>query len=90
VVKPDFEGTVHAIARHRFLRTFVIETIGFDTSEYQARKVCRKQILTGKLGCYLEHVAHGGVAQASNDVQFRKELLAFGRLVMQADKRKTV
>jgi len=31
VVKPDFEGTVHAIAGHRFLRTFVVETLGFDT-----------------------------------------------------------
>ncbi len=89
VVKPDFEGTVHAIAGHRFLRTFVVETLGFDTIEYRARKVRLKQILTGKPGCYLEHAAHGGAAQAGNDVQFRKDLLAFGKLVMQGDKRKT-
>jgi len=89
VVKPDFEGTVHAVAGHRFLRSFVAETMGFDTPEYRARKVRLKQILTGKPGCYLEHVAHGGAAQDGNDVQFRKDLLAFGKLVMQADKRKT-
>jgi len=89
-VKPDFEGTVHAVAGHRFLRSFVTETMGFDTAEYRARKVRLKQILTGKPGCYLEHVAHGGAAQDGNDVQFRKDLLAFGKRVMQADKRKTV
>jgi len=63
--------------------------MGFDTAEYRARKVRLKQILTGKPGCYLEHVAHGGAAQDGNDVQFRKDLLAFGKRVMQADKRKT-
>ncbi len=89
VVKPDFEGTVHAVAGHRFLRTFVTETMGFDTDEYQAKKVRLKRILTGKPGCYLEHIAHGGAAQAGNDMRFRKDLLAFGKLVMQADKRKT-
>jgi len=60
-----------------------------DTIECRARKVRLKQILTGKPGCYLEHVAHDGAAQAGNDVQFRKDLLAFGKLVMQGDKRKT-
>jgi len=89
VVKPDFEGTVHAVAGHRFLRTFVVETVGFDTAEYRARKARLKQIPAGKPGCYLEHVAHGGGAQAGNDVRFRKDLLAFGKLVIQADKRKT-
>jgi len=89
VVKPDFEGTVHAIAGHRFLRTFVVETMGLDTIEYRARKVRLKQILTGKPGCYLEHVAHDAAAQAGNDVQFRKDLLAFGKLVMRGDKQKT-
>ena len=48
-----------------------------------------KQILTGKPGCYLEHIAHGGAAQDGNDARFRKDLLAFGNRVMQADKRKT-
>jgi len=89
LVKPDFEGTVHAIAGHRFLRSFVVETLGLDTAEYRAKKARLKQILTGKPGCYLEHVAHGGAAQVGNDVRFRKDLLAFGRLAMQADKRET-
>lgn len=88
VVKPDFEGTVHAVDGQRFLRTFVAETRGFDTDEYKANKVRLKQILTGKPGYYLEHVAHGGASQAGNDLRFRKDLLAFGRLVMQAGKRK--
>jgi len=35
VVKPDFEGTVHAADGHRFLRTFVTETMGFDTPDYK-------------------------------------------------------
>ena len=60
-----------------------------DTPEYRARKARLKQILTGKPGFYLEHVAHGGAAQAGHDVRFRMDLLAFGRRVMQADQRKT-
>jgi len=35
VVKSDFEGTVHAADGHRFLRTFVTETMGFDTPDYK-------------------------------------------------------
>ena len=89
VVKPDFEGTVHAIAGHRFLRSFVVETMGLDTLEYEARKARLKQILTRKPGRYLEHGAHGGAAQAGCDARFRKDLFAFGQLVIQADKRKT-
>lgn len=58
--------------------------------QYRARKARLKQILTRKPVCYLEHVAHGGAAQAGNDVRFRKNLFAFGKLVIQADKRKTV
>ena len=88
VVKPDFEGTVHAVAGHRFLRSFVTETMGFDTPEYRAKKLRLKQILAGKPGHYLEHVAYGGAAQAGRDVQFRKDLFAFGKLVIQADRRK--
>lgn len=88
-VKLDFEGTVHAIAGRRFVRSFVVETMEIDTDEYKGNKVRLKQILTGKPGYYLEHVAHGGAAQAGNDLRFRKDLLAFGRLVMQAGKRKT-
>ncbi len=89
VVKPDFEGTVHAIDGQRFLRSFVIETMGMDTDEYRANKVRLKQILTRKPGFYLEHVAYGGAEQAGRDARFRKDLLAFGKLVTQADKRKT-
>ena len=89
VVKPDFEGTVHAMARHRFVRSFVAETLGFDTAEYNANKDRLRQILTRKPGFYLEHVAHGGTAQADHDARFRKDLFAFGKLVIQADKRKT-
>ena len=89
VVKPDFEGTVHAMAGQRFLRSFVIETMGIDTDEYRANKVRLRQILTRKPGFYLEHVAYGGAEQAGRDARFRKDLFAFGQLVMQADKRKT-
>ncbi len=89
MVKPDFEGTVHAMAGHCFLRSFVTETMGFCTLEYKTKKDRLKQILRRKPGFYLEHVAHGGAAQADCDARFRKDLFAFGRLVMQADKRKT-
>ena len=89
VVKPDFEGTVHAMAGYRFVRSFVAETMGIDTLEYEARKARLKQVLTRRPGFYLEHVAHGGAAQAACDARFRKDLFAFGKLVMQADKRKT-
>jgi hypothetical protein len=63
--------------------------MGIDTDEYRTKKARLKQILTRKPGFYLEHVAHGGAAQAGCDARFRKDLFAFGKLVMQADKRKT-
>ena len=53
VVKPDFEGTVHAVAGHRFLRSFVVETMGFDTADYQANKDRLRQILMRRPGFYL-------------------------------------
>ena len=47
-----------------------------------------KQILARKPGQYLEHQAHDAVAQADNDQRFRRELLAFGKRVIGADKRR--
>ena len=89
VVKPDFEGTIHAAAGHRFLRTFVVETMGYSTLEYMAKKTRLKQILARKPGQYLEHQAHDAAAQADNDLRFRRDLLAFGQRVIDADRRKT-
>ena len=59
------------------------------TYEEALRTLVDPRHLTRKPGCYLEHVAHGGAVQAGSAVQFRKDLFAFGKLAMQADKRKT-
>lgn len=89
VVKPDFEGTIHAIAGRRFARSVVVETMGFDTSEYRVKKQRLKEILTRKPGHYLEHQAHDPAAQAVHDLRFRRDLFAFGTRVVEADKRRT-
>jgi len=88
LVKPDFEGKVFA-AGNRFLRSFVIETMGLNTPTYRARKQRLKEILTRKPGRYLEHLAHDGIAQEDGDQQFRKELFDFGQATIRADKRKS-
>jgi len=56
VVKPDFEGKVFA-ADGRFVRSFVVEVMGFDQAVYRAKKQHLKEILTHKPGRYLEHLA---------------------------------
>ena len=88
VVKPDFEGTIHAIAGRRFVRSFVVETMGFATPDYRANKQRLRAILTRKSGHYLEHQAHDPTAQAGHDLRFRRDLLAFGTRVVGADRRK--
>jgi len=87
LVKPDFEGKVFA-SGNRFLRTFVVETMGLDNPTYRARKQRLKEILTRKPGRYLEHLAHDGIAQEDGDQQFRKDLFDFGRTTIRTDQRK--
>jgi len=88
LVKPDFEGKVFA-AGDRFLRTFVVETMGLNSPIYRARKQRLKEILTRKPGRYLEHLAHDGIAQEDGDQQFRKDLFDFGQATIRADQRKS-
>lgn len=82
VVKPDFEGTIHAVDRHKFIRSLVVETMGIDTADYRAKKKRLKEILTSKPGRYLEHQAYDGAMQADNDQRFRQDLFEFGTRLM--------
>jgi len=43
VVKPDFEGKVFA-ADGRFIRSFVVEVMGFDQAVYRAKKQHLKEL----------------------------------------------
>jgi len=88
LVKPDFEGKVFAAA-NRFLRSFVVEVMGLNSSTYKARKQRLKEILTRKPGRYLEHLAHDGIAQDDGDQQFRQALFDFGQATIRADQRKS-
>jgi len=88
LVKPDFEGKVFA-ADNRFVRTFVVETMGLNSPTYHASKQRLKEILTRKPGHYLEHLAHDGIRQEDGDRKFRQDLFDFGQATIRNDKRKT-
>ncbi len=66
VIKPDFEGTIHA-AGGGFLRSFAVEVMGYDHPEYRAVKARVKTAITGKRVHYLEHLAHGPAKMAEHD-----------------------
>lgn len=87
VVKPDFEGTIHAVDGHKFIRSLVVETMGIDTEDYRAKKKRLKEILTSKPGQYLEHRAYDGAMQADNDRRFRQDLFEFGTRIMERQSR---
>ncbi len=87
VVKPDFEGKVFA-PDGRFVRSLVVETLGFRHAVYRARKQRLKEILTRKPGHYLEHLAHDGIDPAEGDHRFRRDLLTFGKGVVDAASRR--
>jgi len=89
VVKPDFEGKVFA-PDGRFVRSLVVETLGFRHAAYRAKKQRLKEILTRKPGRYLEHLAHDGIDPAEGDRRFRMDLLTFGKGVIDtAPRRRT-
>ena len=87
VVKPDFEGKVFA-PDGRFARSLVVETLGFRHAAYRAKKQRLKEILTRKPGRYLEHLAHDGIDPAEGDRRFCKDLLVFGKSVIDTASRK--
>ncbi len=87
VVKPDFEGKVFA-PDGGFARSLVVETLGFRHAAYWAKKQRLKEILTRKPGRYLEHLAHDGIDPAEGDRRFRKDLLKFGKGVIDTASRK--
>jgi len=87
VVKPDFEGKVFA-PDGGFARSLVVETLGFRHAAYRAKKQRLKEILARKPGRYLEHLAHDGIDPAEGDRRFRKDLLTFGKGVIDAASRK--
>ena len=87
VVKPDFEGKVFA-SDGRFVRSLVVETLGFRHATYRAKKQRLKEILTRKPGRYLEHLAHDGIDPAEGDRRFRKDLLTFGQGVIDTASRR--
>ena len=87
VVKPDFEGKVFA-PDGRFVRSLVVETLGFRHAAYRAKKQRLKEILTRKPGRYLEHLAHDGIDPAEGDHRFRRDLLTFGKGVIDTASRR--
>ena len=78
VVKPDFEGAVHA-ADGSFLRSFAVELMGYDHPEYRAVKVRVRAAITGKRVHFLEHLAHDPARLEEHDHTFRSSLTRFGR-----------
>ena len=87
VVKPDFEGKVFA-PDGSFVRSLVVETLGFRHAFYRAKKQRLKEILTRKPGRYLEHLAHNGIDPAEGNRRFRKDLLTFGKGVIDTASRR--
>lgn len=66
VVKPDFEGVIRSDAGG-FVRSFVVEVMGYDHGEYRARKDRLKKVVLDKRFGYIEHLAHDEAAFARND-----------------------
>jgi len=77
VVKPDFEGTIHA-AGGGFLRSFAVEVMGYDHPEYRAVKARVRAAITGKRVHYLEHLAHDPASLEEHDRTFRSSLAHLG------------
>jgi hypothetical protein len=77
VVKPDFEGTIHA-AGGGFLRSFAVEVMGYDRPEYRAAKARVKAAITGKRVHFLEHLAHDPAVMEEHDRAFRSSLAQLG------------
>ena len=77
VVKPDFEGTIHA-AGGGFLRSFAVEVMGYDRPEYRAAKARMRAAITGKRVHYLEHLAHDPAKMREHDRAFGLSLKQLG------------
>jgi len=60
----------------------VVEVMGLSHALYRAKTQRLKTFLTRKPGRYLEHQAHDGIDPAEGDRQFRKDLLRFGKSVI--------
>ncbi len=78
VVKPDFEGTIHA-AGGGFLRSFAVEVMGYDHPEYRAVKARVRAAITGKRVHFLEHLAHDPASLEEHDRAFRPSLTQLGQ-----------
>jgi len=78
VVKPDFEGAIHA-ANVSFLRSFAVEVMGYDHPEYRAVKARVKAAITGKRVHFLEHLAHDPARMEEHDRVFRSSLTQLGK-----------
>jgi len=78
VIKPDFEGTIHA-AGGGFLRSFAVEVMGYDRPEYRAAKARVRAAVIGKRVHYLEHLAHDPAKMAEHDRAFRSSLTQLGQ-----------
>jgi len=71
VVKPDFEGTIHA-AGGGFLCSFAVEVMGYGRPEYRAA-------ITGKRVHFLEHLAQDPAGMEEHDRTFRSSLTQLGQ-----------
>lgn len=77
MVKPDFEGRIRA-ADGQFVRSFVVEVIGYDHAAYRRTKDRLRTIFRNKRMQLIEHAAHDGVALAEGDRSFKRDLKRLG------------
>lgn len=77
VVKPDFEGAITA-APKTFLRSFVVEVMGYAHPEYRRAKAHLEEIIRRKRVHYIEHLAYDGVTEAEGDLRLRRDLMQLG------------
>ena len=78
VVKPDFRGVIQT-SSGAFIRSFVVEVMGFDHDEYVKQKKRLKGIVKGKDAWWIEHPAHRGIPEAEGDTSLRQDLLRLGQ-----------
>lgn len=78
VVKPDFEGTIRTPSG-TFIRSFVVEVMGFNDDEYLKRKERLERIVKGKGTWWIEHPAHRGILESEGDTSLGRGLTQLGR-----------
>lgn len=87
VVKPDFEGVIRSDAG-AFVRSFVVEVMGYDHGEYRVRKDRLKKVVLDKRVGYIEHLAHDEAASTRNDRKLVLDLAEFGKRSIESFKTK--